>query len=114
MTCGLSQLNPKKNNQELGQFYSSDSVFINGIYADSTIELNRYNQKAWGLYFVMSKNWDLLGNFGVHLGLSKNSWENTDGDDDLDFFFGFDKEINRSFAFLIEYDAAMKNGIGMN
>ncbi len=70
---------------------------------------NRYDQKAWGVYMVMSKNWDLFGNFGVHVGVSKNSWENDDGDDDADFFFGFDKEINRSFALLVEYDAALND-----
>ena len=50
-----------------------------------------------------------MGNFGVHIGLSKNSWENDDGDDDADYFFGFDKEINRSFSLLVEYDAALND-----
>lgn len=75
----------------------------------SGVGVGRYDQKAWGVYLVMSKNWDLLGNFGVHIGLSKNSWENEDGDDDADFFFGFDKEINRSFSLLVEYDAALND-----
>ena len=95
--------------QGKGDYRDSVRAIGGGIGVGRLEEVNRYNQKAWGLYFVMSKNWEFLGNFGAHLGLSKNSWENTDGDDDLDFFFGFDKEINRSFAFLIEYDAAMND-----
>ena len=69
--------------------------------------LNRYDQKAWGIFLVISKNYNLLGNLGFHGGLSKNSWENDyDNDGQTNLFFGLDKEINRSFSFLLEYDAA--------
>ena len=49
-----------------------------GAYRDRVKEddlkkiLNRYDQKAWGLYVVISKNYNLLGNLGFHGGLSKN------------------------------------------
>ena len=38
--------------------------------------------------------------------LNKNLFENDDGDDDINLFFGFDKEINRSFSILAEYNLA--------
>ena len=79
----------------------------------------RYEQKAWGVYLVASKNWNLLGNLGLHIGLNKNTWEsdpyltssqeNIFKDKDLNLFFGFDKEINRSFSLLLEYDTAIND-----
>ncbi len=73
------------------------------------IEGGRYEQKALGFYLTLSKNWNLLGNLGLHLGFSKNSWENIDGDDDINFFIGLDKELNRSFSLLIECDDALND-----
>ena len=91
--------------QGKGSFHSVDSIFIDNELG-STIALNRYDQKAWGMYLVFSKNWNLLGNLGCHGGINKSFSENNDGDDDLNIFFGFDKELNRSFSLLVEYDAA--------
>ena len=88
-----------------------------GIYTDTlitprdTLTLNRYDQKAWGVYMVMSKNWNFLGNLGLHAGISKSLSENDDGDKDINVFFGFDKELNRSFSFLVEYDAALNDNL---
>ena len=88
-----------------------------GIYNDTlitprdTLNLNRYDQKAWGVYMVMSKNWNFLGNLGLHAGISKSLSENDDGDKDINVFFGFDKELNRSFSFLVEYDAALNDNL---
>jgi len=64
----------------------------------------RYEHKALGVYFVASRNWDVLGNLGFHIGINKNLIEKHDKDTNL--FFGFDKEINRSFSFLAEYNFA--------
>ena len=75
----------------------------------ANISLERYEQKAWGMYLVMSKNWQVLGNCGVHVGLNKNYWEISDGDKDINLFIGIDKEINRSFSLLLEYDAALND-----
>ena len=92
--------------QGRGKFHGTDSIkSIN----DSTITLNRYDQKAWGMYLVFSKNWNFLGNLGMHAGISKSLSENDDGDNDPNVFFGFDKELNRSFSFLVEYDAALND-----
>ena len=70
---------------------------------------NRYDQKAWGMYIVFSKNWSALGNLGLHGGLCKSISENDDGDRDANVFFGIDKELNRSFSLLLEYDAALND-----
>ena len=91
-------------------------------YQHENIEVDnfeRYEQKAWGWYLVASKNWHLLGNTGIHIGLNKNTWE-TDPvesndpnaifkDKDLNLFFGIDKEINRSFSVLLEYNTALND-----
>jgi len=97
--------------QGRGIFHDIDSIkSIN----DTTITLNRYDQKAWGMYLVFSKNWDLLGNLGLHGGISKSLSENDDGDNDINLFFGFDKELNRSFSLLVEYDAALNDNLEQN
>ena len=96
--------------QGKGSFHSMDSIFIDGELG-STIALNRYDQKAWGMYLVFSKNWNLLGNLGLHCGISKSLSENDDGDNDINLFFGLDKELNRSFSLLVEYDAALNDNL---
>ena len=78
--------------------------------AEGIKEINRYEQKAWGIYVVLSKNWNLLGNLGFHIGLNKNTFEINDNDSDLNLFFGIDKELNRSFSLLLEYNAAINDG----
>ena len=95
--------------QGRGEYHKQDSIFsISGKF-DSTRTLNRYDQKAWGMYIVFSKNWNMLGNLGIHAGIGKSLSENDDGDKDPNVFFGFDKELNRSFSFLVEYDAALND-----
>ena len=95
----------------LSELYVGDLYFYN---------FDRYEQKAIGVYVTASKNWNLGGNLGIHIGLNKNSWESDPysytsepntvfRDEDLNFFFGVDKEINRSFSFLLEYDSAMND-----
>ena len=98
--------------QGKGLYHSVDSIFNSHDAFASTDTLNRYDQKAWGMYMVMSKNWNLLGNLGLHAGISKSLSENDDGDKDSNVFFGFDKELNRSFSFLVEYDAALNDNLG--
>ncbi|HIN20207.1 MAG TPA: hypothetical protein EYM76_04925 [Candidatus Marinimicrobia bacterium] len=96
--------------QGRGLYHAVDSIFTHGIF-DSTVTLNRYDQKAWGMYMVMSKNWNFLGNLGLHAGISKSLSENDDGDKDINVFIGIDKELNRSFSFLIEFDAALNDNL---
>tara|TARA_B100001964_G_scaffold198846_1_gene224802 strand:+ start:59 stop:826 length:768 start_codon:yes stop_codon:yes gene_type:complete len=71
--------------------------------------LERYEQKALGAYLVLSRNYKLLGNLGFHIGVNKNLFENKDGDDDINLFLGLDREINRSFSLLAEYDFAIND-----
>ena len=95
--------------QGRGVFHSSDTILINN--SDSIRVLNRYDQKAWGMYMVLSKNWNVLGNLGLHIGINKNLSENNDGDNDYNLFFGIDKELNRTFSLLIEYDAGFNDNL---
>jgi hypothetical protein len=88
-----------------GRGHYTDTLITPG----DTLTLNRYDQKAWGMYMVMSKNWNLLGNLGLHGGISKSLSENDDGDNDINIFLGFDKELNRSFSLLVEYDTALND-----
>ena len=91
--------------------YEDDENLVNNF--------QRYEQKAWGWYIAASKNWELFGNLGLHVGLNKNTWESdpveSDNpnavfkDKDLNLFFGIDKEINRSFSILLEYDTALND-----
>ena len=104
LVCGL-------DNQGRGLYHAVDSISTPGI-SDSTVTLHRYDQKAWGMYMVMSKNWNFLGNLGLHAGISKSLSENDDGDKDINVFFGIDKELNRSFSLLVEYDAALNDNLG--
>ncbi len=69
----------------------------------------RYEQKALGAYCVVSRNYNILGNLGFHVGINRNLFEDDDGDDDFNLFFGFDREFNRSFSFLAEYDFAIND-----
>ena len=73
------------------------------------INYERYEQKAVGTYFVLSRNYEILGNFGFHIGINKNLFENNDGDDDINLFIGFDRELNRSFSLMAEYDFAIND-----
>jgi len=81
--------------QGFGKYYAGDS-------------LNRYENKAWGLYMAASKNWATpLGNLGLHAGTSYNFLEIDDGDKDLNTFFGVDIDFNPELSVMVEYNAAL-------
>lgn len=69
--------------------------------------LERYALKSTGFYVVASKNYNFLGNMGLHVGVNY-SLENK-ADDDPNLFAGIDKEINEEIALMIEYDTAMND-----
>ena len=69
---------------------------------------NRYDQKSFGYYLIMSKNYNLMGNFGVHFGINR-TLEIEDGDDDLNILFGIDKELNRDFSLMFEFDGMLND-----
>ena len=44
---------------------------------------------------------------GFHFGANSNFTETTDGDEDINFFGGFDLEFNPELSLLAEYNAAL-------
>ena len=88
------------------------NIIKSDTIASITTEYKRYEKKALGFFISMSKNWDFFGNLGVHIGANKNIWEKTgvpDDDDQINLFFGIDKELNRSFSLIFECDAALND-----
>ena len=51
-----------------------------------------------------------MGNLGFHIGINRNTFERKDNDKSINYFFGLDKELNRSFSLLVEYNAALNDG----
>jgi len=93
--------------QGRGEFTEIEWQDIDGDgIVDKEHILNRYDQKSYGFYVAMSRNFSAFGNLGFHFGLNKNLSENDDRDDDINIFLGFDKEINRSFSLYGEYNFA--------
>lgn len=91
------------DSQGRGKFTKLDIISINEQ------PFYRYEQKSFGYYLSMSKNYLILGgNLGFHLGINK-TLETDDGDDDFNVFIGLDKEINRSIILMIEYDAMLND-----
>ena len=86
------------NTQGLGKFTQEDSV-TNA----------RYDFKAVGFYTVMSKNWNLFGNLGLHLGANVNTWEGNSDGHSPNVFVGIDKNINRSIILLMEYNFGLND-----
>ena len=70
--------------------------------------LNRYQFKSPGVYAALSKNYIMIGNLGFHAGVNL-SLEKDDGDEDVNFWVGFDKSINEEISFLGEYDFAIND-----
>ncbi|MEA3474938.1 MAG: hypothetical protein U9R23_00600 [Candidatus Cloacimonadota bacterium] len=74
---------------------------------DST-EVNRYEIKSKGFYVVASRNFNFLGNLGIHFGVNYST-ERDDNDEDLNFFVGIDKSINPQISLLTGYDFAFND-----
>lgn len=91
--------------QGRGKFQTYD-VIIDSL-ADETETIERYEVKAIGIYLVASKNWQVWGNFGTHFGISKNMWEEDPYDDDINIFFGFDKDLSPELSLYVEYNAGL-------
>jgi len=67
--------------------------------------LNRFRTKSKGAYLVMSRNYSMLGDLGVHGGINY-SFEDDDGDKDPSFWIGINKNIGNSIEICCEYDFA--------
>lgn len=68
----------------------------------------RYTYKSKGFYAVLSRNYNLLGNLGFHVGGNK-SLEKDDLDNDLDLFMGIDKGLPGGIELVAEYDCAFND-----
>ena len=75
-----------------------------GPYARGS-NLNRFRTKSRGAYVVMSRNYHLIGDFGLHAG-ANYSFETDDGDKDPSFWVGFDKNFGSTIEICGEYDFA--------
>ena len=81
-----------------------------GKFFDSEGMEERYLVKSRGIYVVASKNWNLLGAFSLHGGLSY-SLEN-DVDNDPTFYVGLIKALGQSAEFAAEYDVGANDDKG--
>ena len=102
------------NTQGKGEYTELSKFNINNNGQVESIQkpIKRYSQKALGFFISLSKNCDFFGNLGFHMGINKNFWEKTgypEDDNQLNFFCGFDKELNRSFSVMLEADAALND-----
>jgi len=88
-----------------------DSALIQISLSDGT-EINRFAIKSKGFYAVASRNFNFIGNLGLHGGINYSTeWD--DNDSNLNFFAGLDKSINQHITLLVEYDFAFNdNGKG--
>ena len=82
--------------------------FSNQGYGPYIQDVDRYAIKPVGFYAVASRNYLLLGNFGLHGGINR-SLESSDKDTDLNLFFGINKGILHLVEVMIEYDLAFND-----
>ena len=66
-------------------------------------KLNRYQIKSKGFYVVVSKNYFLLKDFGIHGGINY-SGENHNSEKDMNFFCGAHLMLDPELTLLWEYD----------
>lgn len=71
-------------------------------------EIRRYDIKSKGFFLVMSKNFEFMGNMGLHLG-TNYSMENSDDNSNLNIYTGFDKTVGDIALFSLEYDLAIND-----
>lgn len=76
-------------------------------------DLERYTYKSRGFYTVVSRSfyfyqWTAGGHFGVNYSLEDDG----DGDDDVNFFVGFDATFRYNLAYTAEWDAALNDDKG--
>lgn len=67
--------------------------------------LNRYTIKSPGIFLVASKNYSILGNLSLHAGINR-SFEQDDGDKDLNIYLGVEKSLGKDISLMFEYDFA--------
>ena len=78
-----------------------------GIWSDA---FDRYEYKSRGFYAVVSRsfylyNWTSSWHIGANYSLEKD----VDGDEDVNFFLGYDATFQHNIALLLEYDVALND-----
>jgi len=84
-----------------------------GAYHD---DYDRYTYKSRSFYAVASRSfyfykWTSSWHFGLNYSLEGDE-DGGDGDNDVNFFGGFDATFNYNLALLLEYDAALNDDRG--
>ncbi len=69
--------------------------------------LERYTVKSPGFYAVVSKNYVLLTEIGVHAGINRS--READDDNDLNIFGGIDLAVGPDIYLVAEYDTAIND-----
>jgi len=98
---------------ELEVFPAIAVGFSDQGYGTWNEEWDRYTFKSRGFYAVTSRSfyfykWTSSWHFGINYSREKNG----DGDNDINFFGGFDATFNYNLALLLEYDAALNDDRG--
>ena len=70
--------------------------------------LNRYQVKSMGFYLVVSKNYIIIKDLGVHAGLNYSN-ENKDAEKDINFFCGAHLMLDPDLSLFWEYDFAIND-----
>jgi len=83
-----------------------------GAFSDS---LKRYKIESPGVFLASSKNYKFLGYLSLH-GMLNYSFENKDGDENINFGAGLEKTIGPFISIIAEYNFALndnsKNSFG--
>ena len=86
--------------------------FASQGYGSWVESLDRYEIKSRGFYVVASKGYlGPGGNIytGIHGGVNYSLEHDVDGDENINFFFGFDAKLPNDVALLVEYDMALND-----
>jgi hypothetical protein len=81
-------------------------------YGSWVESLDRYEIKSRGFYAVASKGYVGPGGniyTGLHAGVNYSMEHDVDGDENLNFFFGFDAKLPNDVALVVEYDMALND-----
>ncbi|MCP4229908.1 MAG: hypothetical protein GY771_07135 [bacterium] len=70
---------------------------------------NRFQIKAKGFYAVASQEYELLGPFGIHLGVNYNAIENNDEDRHPNVFAAIEMGLGQHIMLVGTYDAAIND-----
>ena len=76
-------------------------------------DYDRYSYKSRGFYAVASRSFYFYRwTSGWHAGVNYSREDDGDGDNDVNFFAGFDATFDYNMALLLEYDAALNDDRG--